>query len=72
MQVKLVTTIETIIDCDPEHQATFEETKREIFGRFLESFEEDQCESITSSHQSAVIFDKVIAHATTHSFVKVE
>lgn len=72
MQVKLVTTIETIIEVDPENTQDFETAKCEIFNNFLENFEEEHVEDVTSAHQSAVIFDKVIAHSVEHAFKKVE
>lgn len=72
MQVKLITVIETIIDCEPEHQATYKQTKDEIFGRFLEGYEEDFSESISSAHSGAVIFDTVRTQTVTHSFEEVK
>lgn len=72
MQVKLVTTIETIIEVDPENTEDFETAKSEIFNNFNESFEDEHVEDVTSAHQSAVIFDKVIGHEVHHSFQKVE
>lgn len=73
MQVKLITTIETIIDCDPEHRATYKQTKDEIFGRFIGYTEDDDlAEDIKGQHSAAAVFDTVRAQSVTHSFEEVK
>jgi hypothetical protein len=68
MQVRLTTTVETIIDIDPENNPTFEETRREIYGRLAES---EEAEAYTDG-SNAVVFDSVRMQTTTHSFEEVK
>lgn len=72
MQVKLITTIESIVDIDPENSEVFETVKREIYGRFLEDSHDDIAEEVLSAHQSSVIFDTVRTQTVTHSFEEVK
>lgn len=72
MQVKLVTTVETIIDLDPEANPSLEEARGEILGRLSSNEEGSITEEIESAHHEAVVFDQVIAQCVTHSLVPVE
>lgn len=72
MQVRLITTVETIIDVDPENTVNFETAKAEIYGRLGECDEEDISESIKSAHAEAVVFDNIRAQSVTHSFEEVK
>lgn len=73
MQVKLITTVESIIDIDPENGTSYEEAKAEILGR-LSGIDEDDTftEDTKSAHHDSVQFDKIRAQSVTHSFTKVE
>lgn len=74
MQVKLITTVETIIDIDPENTEDFETAKREIFGNFNDQCDEedDACGDIKSAHSAAVVFDTIRAQSVTTSFEEVK
>jgi hypothetical protein len=73
MQVRLTTTVETIIDIDPNNNPTFEEARREISGRLAESEEaEAYTDGIQSCQSNAVVFDNVRTQTTSHSFEEVK
>lgn len=72
MQVRLTTTISTIIDIYPENKASFEEARQEIFGRLNEFDQDDIAEDIKSAHAEATVFDHVRAQSVTHSFEEVK
>lgn len=77
MQVRLITTIETIIDVDPKNDATLEEARREILGRLHEAIDQDSeqeqyVEAVQCLHTGCVVFDQVRTQTVTHSFSKVE
>ena len=72
MQVKLITTIETIIEINPENTDDFEIAKREIFHNYIETQEDTVADDLKDAHQSAVIYDTVIAQSVTHSFEEVK
>ena len=77
MQVKLVTTIETFIEVDPENTQDFETAKRKIFGSLQESIERDEkqdqfIEAVKRLHYGAVTCDEVTGYEVRHSFKKVE
>jgi hypothetical protein len=76
MQVKLTTTVETVIDIDvenPEWENNFEQAKREIFGRFNDqSDSEDTCEGIKAAHSNAVVYDHVRTQSVVSTFEEVK
>jgi hypothetical protein len=73
MQVRLTTTIETIIDIDPENSPSYEEAKGEIFGRFNDqSDSEDTCEDIKAAHSNAVVYDQVRTQSVVSTFEEVK
>jgi hypothetical protein len=72
MQVRLTTTVSTIIDLS-EHGANIKEARREIFTRFNENIaEEDPTEDLKAAHSSAVVFDQIVGTEVTHSFEEVK
>lgn len=73
MQVKLITTVETIIDIDPENSTSYEEAKAEILGH-LSGTDEDEAftEDTKNAHHDAVQFDHVRTQSVTHSFEEVK
>lgn len=74
MQVRLTTTVTTIIDLE-ESGASFEEARREIFHRFNEETDLDDSEctdEIKSAHAKAVVFDTVRLQSVEHSFEEVK
>lgn len=71
MQVRLTTTISTVVDITSG--ACFEEAKKEIFGNYQNFTEDDDlAEDIKYQQSSAVIHDTVIASEVTHSFEEVK
>lgn len=75
MQVRLITTIATIVEVS--EGVTLEEAKKEIFGRYNEALDTDadqeQCvDAVQSLQNGAVVFDTVIATEVTHSFEEVK
>lgn len=72
MQVKLITTIETIIDISRERYVTLDDSKREILGGFLENACDEIAAEIKDAHQSAVFYDSVRTQIVTHSFEEVK
>lgn len=72
MQVRLKTVVETIIDIDPENNASFEEARQEIFGRLSEFDQNDIAEDIKSAHSEATVFDSIRTQSVTHSFEEVK
>lgn len=72
MQVKLITTVETIIDISRERYIDLDDSKREILGGFLESASDEITKEIKDAHQSAIFFDSVRTQIVTHSFEEVK
>lgn len=73
MQVRLITTVETIIEIDPESTDDFETAKREIFNRLKKcAEEEDVAEEVKSAHSDSVVFDSICTQSVTHSFEEVK
>lgn len=74
MQVRLITTVETTIEINPENTVNFETAKGEIFvNNLLENEELDNiADDIKSAHQDAVVYDSVRAHSVSHSFEEVK
>jgi prefoldin subunit 5 len=71
MQVRLTTTIETIIDLGPG--VTVEEARKEIFERYNEDEElEELIENVQARHSNAVVYDEIRATSVTHSFEEVK
>lgn len=76
MQVRLITTVETIIDTE-DHNPSFEEAKREIFGRLQEAVAQDTeqeqyVEAVQCLHTSCVVFDTVRTQNVSHPFEEVK
>lgn len=74
MQVRLITTVETIIDIDPENTDNFQTAKSEIFDNNFQELEDldDAADDIKSAHQSAVHFDHIRTQTVSHSFEEVK
>lgn len=79
MQVKLITTIETIIEVGREIGEDFniEEVKREIFGKYAEAVDQDAeqgqfIEGVKNLQASAVHHDILMGTVTSHSFEEVK
>lgn len=71
MQVRLITTISTVIELTSG--AGLEEAKKEIFGNYQNFTEDDDlAEDIKYQQSSAVVHDTVIANEVTHSFEEVK
>lgn len=77
MQVRLTTTISTIIEIDPENTDEFETAKREIYTKYVEATEQDAeqdqfIEAVKQLQYGAAHLDTVIATEVTHSFEEVK
>lgn len=77
MQVRLTTTISTIIEIDPENTTEFATAKAEIFVKYNEALDQDAdqdqfVEAVKGIQASAVHHDKVIGTEVTHSFEEVK
>lgn len=72
MQVKLTTTITTIIELTSG--ASFEEARAEIFNRYGDKLDGDnyEIEDIQASQANCVTCDTLIASEVTHSFEEVK
>ena len=70
MQVKLSTTITTIIDIG---NTPIEEARREIFNRYNEKIEEDLAvDDIQAAQSDSVVFDTIVGTEVSHEFGGVE
>lgn len=70
MQVKLSTTITTIIDIG---NTPIEEARREIFLRYNEKVEEElSVEDIQAAQADSVVFDTVVGTEVSHEFGSIE
>lgn len=77
MKVRLITTIETVIDIDPGNTTELRTARAEIFGRLEEAVEQDgkqdQCvEAVKSLHSGCVVYDQIRSQSVWHAFIKVE
>ena len=74
MQVRLITTVETIIDIDQENTDKFEAAKAEIFDNTFHEFPDfdEITEEVKSAHIAAVVYDKVRSQSVTHTFEEVK
>lgn len=73
MQVKLITTIVSIIELGPDN--SFEKAHEELFGRYLEDIESDDItQEVLERHSEAVASteDEILATEVTHGFVEVK
>lgn len=72
MQVRLTTTISTIIELTSG--ASLEEARKEIFDRYTTKLDSDnyEVEDLQASQASSVCFDTLIATEVTHSFEEVK
>lgn len=77
MQVRLTTTISTIIEVDPENTESFETARGEIFGNYGNALDQDAeqdqfIEAVQQLQADAAHLDKVVATEVTHSFEEVK
>lgn len=77
MQVRLTTTVETIIDIDPENTESFDTARREIFDRYNEALAQDDKQSqyiqaVQAIHSNCVVFDTVRAQTVRSTFEEVK
>jgi hypothetical protein len=77
MQVRLTTTISTIINVDPANTTQFEVAKREIFGCYkkvlcTDAEQEQIIEAVKFMQVSACFADEVIGTEVTHTFEEVK
>jgi hypothetical protein len=77
MQVRLTTTISTIIDIDPENTTAFETAKREIFGTYTDALDTDanqeqSIEAVQALQSGSVVYDRIVGTEVTHSFEEVK
>lgn len=77
MQVRLTTTISTIIEVDPENTTEFATARAEIFKTYNDAIDQDAeqdqfVEAVKGLQAGAVHFDKVIGTEVTHSFEEVK
>ena len=72
MQVKLITTVETVIEVDREFKGSFEDTQQEIFNNFLATTEDTDTDDIKDAQHCAAVLDTVINQTVTHSFEEVK
>lgn len=76
MQVRLTTTISTVIELAPG--VTLEEARKEIFARYNEDLDADAdqeqyIDSVQALQSGAVVFDdKIVGTEVTHSFEEVK
>jgi hypothetical protein len=77
MQVRLTTTISTIIDIDPENTTEFATAKAEIFGTYntnlgIDARQEQSIEAVQALQSGSVIYDRIVGTEVTHSFEEVK
>ena len=77
MQVRLTTTISTIIEVAPENTESFETARAQIFGAYgdaldLDADQEQVIEAIQQLQAGSGCLDTIIATQVTHSFEEVK
>lgn len=70
MQVKLTTTVTTIVELGRD--GDIELARREILGRYLENLErDDPTEALLAEQSGAVCYDEAVGTSVEHALVEV-
>ena len=77
MQVRLVTTIESIIDIGPANTDNFETARREIFNRYNEALDQDgeqsqYIQAVQAIQSGCVVYDTIRSQTVRSSFEEVK